>query len=109
MQQFKFDHNWKFKLQNTVCRLAECQQSNKLQINQILNDRFKEPSPSTTSASTSIHQQAKYSPPANQSTNEQSSGDLEELNTRELAQKISSELKRFSIPQAIFAQKVLCR
>uniref|UniRef100_A0A7E4V851 One cut domain family member n=2 Tax=Panagrellus redivivus TaxID=6233 RepID=A0A7E4V851_PANRE len=36
-------------------------------------------------------------------------GDIEELNTRELAQRISSELKRYSIPQAIFAQRVLCR
>ncbi|KAI1733259.1 CUT domain-containing protein [Ditylenchus destructor] len=32
-----------------------------------------------------------------------------ELNTRELAQRISQELKRYSIPQAIFAQRVLCR
>ncbi|KAI1714559.1 CUT domain-containing protein [Ditylenchus destructor] len=35
-------------------------------------------------------------------------GELE-LNTRELAQRISQELKRYSIPQAIFAQRVLCR
>ena len=35
--------------------------------------------------------------------------DLEEINTKELAQKISSELKRYSIPQAVFAQRVLCR
>jgi nuclear factor 6 (one cut domain family protein 1) len=34
---------------------------------------------------------------------------MEEINTRELAQKISSELKRYSIPQAVFAQRVLCR
>ncbi|KAI6236444.1 HrHNF-6 [Aphelenchoides besseyi] len=33
----------------------------------------------------------------------------DELNTRELAQRISAELKRYSIPQAIFAQRVLCR
>ena len=38
------------------------------------------------------------------------SGDeLEEINTKELAQRISAELKRYSIPQAIFAQRVLCR
>ncbi|TMS38350.1 hypothetical protein L596_005095 [Steinernema carpocapsae] len=37
------------------------------------------------------------------------SSDLEELNTKDLAQKISAELKRYSIPQAIFAQRVLCR
>ncbi|PAV71461.1 hypothetical protein WR25_22824 isoform B [Diploscapter pachys] len=35
--------------------------------------------------------------------------DGEELNTKELATRISAELKRYSIPQAIFAQRVLCR
>ncbi|KAF6216628.1 hypothetical protein GE061_000973 [Apolygus lucorum] len=35
--------------------------------------------------------------------------ELEEINTKELAQRISAELKRYSIPQAIFAQRVLCR
>lgn len=38
-----------------------------------------------------------------------SSGEIEEINTKELAQRISAELKRYSIPQAIFAQRVLCR
>ncbi|XP_054858979.1 hepatocyte nuclear factor 6 [Eublepharis macularius] len=33
----------------------------------------------------------------------------EELNTREVAQRITAELKRYSIPQAVFAQRVLCR
>ncbi|XP_036335001.1 homeobox protein onecut isoform X2 [Rhagoletis pomonella] len=37
------------------------------------------------------------------------SSDMEEINTKELAQRISAELKRYSIPQAIFAQRVLCR
>uniref|UniRef100_UPI0035900AEA one cut domain family member 2-like isoform X1 n=1 Tax=Myxine glutinosa TaxID=7769 RepID=UPI0035900AEA len=37
------------------------------------------------------------------------SGQAEEINTREVAQRISTELKRYSIPQAIFAQRVLCR
>ncbi|CAG7830790.1 unnamed protein product [Allacma fusca] len=37
------------------------------------------------------------------------SGELEEINTKELAARISAELKRYSIPQAIFAQRVLCR
>ncbi|XP_016116258.1 one cut domain family member 2-like, partial [Sinocyclocheilus grahami] len=37
------------------------------------------------------------------------SGQLEEINTREVAQRIMAELKRYSIPQAIFAQRVLCR
>ena len=36
-------------------------------------------------------------------------GETEEINTKELAQRISAELKRYSIPQAIFAQRVLCR
>lgn len=36
-------------------------------------------------------------------------GEVEEINTKELAQRISAELKRYSIPQAIFAQRVLCR
>ena len=39
----------------------------------------------------------------------QSNKELEEINTKELAQRISSELKRYSIPQAVFAQRVLCR
>jgi hypothetical protein len=38
-----------------------------------------------------------------------SGSDMEEINTKELAQRISAELKRYSIPQAIFAQRVLCR
>ncbi|GAB1604977.1 one cut domain family member 2 isoform X3 [Argonauta hians] len=38
-----------------------------------------------------------------------SNKEVEEINTKELAQKISSELKRYSIPQAVFAQRVLCR
>ena len=37
------------------------------------------------------------------------SDDIEEINTKDLAQRISAELKRYSIPQAIFAQRVLCR
>ena len=35
--------------------------------------------------------------------------EVEEINTKDLAQRISSELKRYSIPQAVFAQRVLCR
>ncbi|KAM6105993.1 LOW QUALITY PROTEIN: one cut domain family member 2 [Pterocles gutturalis] len=34
---------------------------------------------------------------------------LEEINTKEVAQRITAELKRYSIPQAIFAQRVVCR
>ncbi|CAG5130939.1 unnamed protein product [Candidula unifasciata] len=40
---------------------------------------------------------------------QQQQQDIEEINTKELAQRISSELKRYSIPQAVFAQRVLCR
>uniref|UniRef100_A0A1A8V3G2 One cut domain family member n=1 Tax=Nothobranchius furzeri TaxID=105023 RepID=A0A1A8V3G2_NOTFU len=38
-----------------------------------------------------------------------SAGQMEEVNTKEVAQRITTELKRYSIPQAIFAQRVLCR
>ncbi|XP_072525010.1 one cut domain family member 3 isoform X2 [Salminus brasiliensis] len=34
---------------------------------------------------------------------------VEEINTKEVAQRITAELKRYSIPQAIFAQRILCR
>ncbi|MBN3300003.1 one cut domain, family member, like [Amia ocellicauda] len=34
---------------------------------------------------------------------------MEEINTKEVAQRIITELKRYSIPQAIFAERVLCR
>ncbi|XP_064476890.1 hepatocyte nuclear factor 6-like isoform X2 [Ornithodoros turicata] len=47
-----------------------------------------------------------------QTTQQQHTGnadEVEEINTKELAQRISAELKRYSIPQAIFAQRVLCR
>ncbi|XP_021414819.1 one cut domain, family member, like [Oncorhynchus mykiss] len=33
----------------------------------------------------------------------------EEIDTRDVAQRIITELKRYSIPQAIFAERVLCR
>ncbi|KAM4642917.1 one cut domain family member 2 [Amazona ochrocephala] len=36
-------------------------------------------------------------------------GPPEELNTREVARRVTAELKRYSIPQAVFAQRVLCR
>lgn len=43
------------------------------------------------------------------SSSASSADEVEEINTKELAQRISAELKRYSIPQAIFAQRVLCR
>ncbi|XP_062848546.1 one cut domain, family member, like [Trichomycterus rosablanca] len=39
----------------------------------------------------------------------QSSSAGEEINTKDVAQRIITELKRYSIPQAIFAERVLCR
>ncbi|XP_077577048.1 one cut domain, family member, like [Stigmatopora nigra] len=36
-------------------------------------------------------------------------GGGEEINTRDVAQRIITELKRYSIPQAIFAERILCR
>jgi nuclear factor 6 (one cut domain family protein 1) len=45
----------------------------------------------------------------NSTTSSGGGGEIEEINTKELAQRISAELKRYSIPQAIFAQRVLCR
>ena len=47
--------------------------------------------------------------PPSSTDSHNSKQELEEINTKELAQKISSELKRYSIPQAVFAQRVLCR
>ncbi|TSK34801.1 Hepatocyte nuclear factor 6 [Bagarius yarrelli] len=38
-----------------------------------------------------------------------SSASGEEINTKDVAQRIITELKRYSIPQAIFAERVLCR
>ncbi|XP_029435531.1 one cut domain family member 2 [Rhinatrema bivittatum] len=48
-------------------------------------------------------------PPSSSGSQINSSGQLEEINTKEVAQRITAELKRYSIPQAIFAQRVLCR
>ncbi|XP_030330795.1 one cut domain family member 2 [Strigops habroptila] len=52
---------------------------------------------------------ARDRPPAGAGAQVGSSGQLEEINTKEVAQRITAELKRYSIPQAIFAQRVLCR
>ncbi|XP_071436015.1 one cut domain family member 2 [Pithys albifrons albifrons] len=48
-------------------------------------------------------------PPAPHGPPGSGAGQLEEINTKEVAQRITAELKRYSIPQAIFAQRVLCR
>lgn len=62
-------------------------------------------------------QQAQHTPQGSHAGSGSSGGssaaspadEAEEINTKELAQRISAELKRYSIPQAIFAQRVLCR
>ena len=59
----------------------------------------------------SVHTPSVMTPtrPGSMPESPNSKQELEEINTKELAQKISSELKRYSIPQAVFAQRVLCR
>lgn len=52
-----------------------------------------------------MHHSAMQYNPSHQSLDMQ----IDEINTRELSQRISSELKRYSIPQAIFAQRILSR
>ncbi|XP_051512678.1 hepatocyte nuclear factor 6-like isoform X1 [Myxocyprinus asiaticus] len=57
----------------------------------------------------STREQNHSSAPGSQLSNGGNSGQMEEVNTKEVAQRITTELKRYSIPQAIFAQRVLCR
>ncbi|XP_032871776.1 hepatocyte nuclear factor 6-like [Amblyraja radiata] len=39
----------------------------------------------------------------------QAFGQSEDINTKEVARKVMGELKRYNIPQAVFARRVLCR
>ncbi|GMT24911.1 hypothetical protein PFISCL1PPCAC_16208, partial [Pristionchus fissidentatus] len=64
---------------------------------------------SSIAPSLSLSQQIALALSPQRTSPDSSSNDVEELNTKELALRISSELKRYSIPQAIFAQRVLCR
>lgn len=66
---------------------------------------------STHKLSMHPHQQQQHPQQHQQQQQKVSSAseEVEEINTKELAQRISAELKRYSIPQAIFAQRVLCR
>ncbi|XP_073474846.1 hepatocyte nuclear factor 6 isoform X2 [Aquarana catesbeiana] len=57
----------------------------------------------------SVREQNPNSMTGSQVNNGSNSGQMEEINTKEVAQRITTELKRYSIPQAIFAQRVLCR
>ncbi len=52
----------------------------------------------------STREQNHSSAPGSQLNNGSSSGQMEEVNTKEVAQRITTELKRYSIPQAIFAR-----
>ena len=47
--------------------------------------------------------------PSSSTDMQDSQQELDEINTREVALKISNELKKYSIPQAVFAQRVLGR
>lgn len=48
-------------------------------------------------------------PSSSTDSHEDSRQEMEEINTREIAQKVSNELKKYSIPQAVFAQRILGR
>ncbi|KAF7653846.1 hypothetical protein LDENG_00077470, partial [Lucifuga dentata] len=55
------------------------------------------------------HYQPHHHPSQQASKMGSGGGGGEEINTRDVAQRIITELKRYSIPQAIFAERVLCR
>ncbi|XP_067328445.1 hepatocyte nuclear factor 6-like [Anolis sagrei] len=81
--------------------------------------REMSPSQSSTMASPNAMSQTPYGHPRSEMGARPSqpiasqttvlSSQLEEINTKEVAQRIIAELKRYSIPQAIFAERVLCR
>lgn len=60
------------------------------------------PSSSPSSSSSSLGREGMLA-------SSQNGGGGEEINTKDVAQRIITELKRYSIPQAIFAERVLCR
>ncbi|XP_059363952.1 hepatocyte nuclear factor 6-like [Carassius carassius] len=60
------------------------------------------PSSSPSSSNTSLGREGMLA-------SSQNGGGGEEINTKDVAQRIITELKRYSIPQAIFAERVLCR
>lgn len=66
------------------------------------------PPPVTSVTQTSLVNRDRLTPTSSVSS-KNGSGEMEEINTKDVAQRISAELKRYSIPQAIFAQRVLCR
>ncbi|KAL7668304.1 hypothetical protein ACOME3_009010 [Neoechinorhynchus agilis] len=70
------------------------------------NDTFDIPK-HTSQSSPKVDLQSGNQSPEQPDTSDASQ--YEELNTRELAQRISLELKRYSIPQAVFAEQILSR
>ncbi|XP_046802654.1 homeobox protein onecut isoform X2 [Lucilia cuprina] len=85
--------------QQIVIQSQQQQQQQTIQNQQNQNEILPRNKHSITNSNTS----------SNTNNTSTSCGDMEEINTKELAQRISAELKRYSIPQAIFAQRVLCR
>ena len=80
------------------------QQSSHSVINDMLNGVQHAPSPQSHRPTAASPLESRCVDPSRGQQSE-----TEEINTREVAQKIGSELKRYSIPQAVFAQQVLCR
>ncbi|XP_041366530.1 hepatocyte nuclear factor 6-like isoform X3 [Gigantopelta aegis] len=72
-----------------------------------MNGLHPSAAPTPSPQSVESPQRMDHRAPGSESPNKQQ--EVEEINTKELAQRISSELKRYSIPQAVFAQRVLCR
>jgi len=70
-------------------------------------------SPDQPSSSTDIRQDADYfsvsAASARHHPNDKNFSSGEEISTRDVAVRVSSELKRYSIPQAVFAQRILGR
>ncbi|XP_035284770.1 hepatocyte nuclear factor 6-like [Anguilla anguilla] len=54
-------------------------------------------------------QRSSVAPPGDALSPGAQGGGGEEINTKEVAQRVITELKRYSIPQAIFAERILCR
>jgi len=73
---------------------------------QIMPSQLRVGSPDQPSSSTDLHSSVKC---ARHAENEGSICGSEEISTRDVAQRVSNELKRYSIPQAVFAQRVLGR
>jgi CUT domain len=74
---------------------------------QVMVSQHRVGSPDQPSSSTDLHGGTVKS--LRPSENGGSSSGMEEISTREVAQRVSNELKRYSIPQAVFAQRVLGR